>query len=1074
MHRVIEWFARNGVAANLLMVGILLTGGYLVMNKIVLREFPDYPGRYVTISMPYRGSTPAEVEESIVMRIEEAIFDVPGIKEMESTANEGSGRVQLEIEDGYDMGETLDMIKDRVDSITTFPEEAERPQVNMTFTNSVERLMAVVISGDLSERDLKHLGEVVREELVALPNITLVELKVARPYEVSIEVSETDLKRYGLTFDDIVTAVRRSSINLSAGSIKTTGGDILLRTSNQAYNYDDFAKIVVFTREDGTRLSLEDVATVNDGFDETPLIAGFNGRNCVVLDVFRTGDQNLIVLADEVKEYLKEAQARMPEGVKLDYWSDDSQRVKLSLGILSSSAIMGFALVIITLSLFLRPSLALWVSLGIPVAFAGSFIMLYLWDVSLNLSTLFAFILVLGIVVDDAIVTGENVFKHMQKGDSPMDSAIKGTQEVSIPVTFGVLTTIVAFYPLQAMTGWTGNNLKQISFVVIPVLLFSLVESKLILPSHLKHCKHIGRQNADRRRLNPLLKMQRFVADGLEKLVDRYYKPVLEFCLHHRYLTFTLFLSILAIVWSLMATNRIETSYYPRFATDQITIRLSMPAGTPFEVTNEHIRRMEHIALDYKKEVNDELGQEVIRNIIATAGGQPMYRSWGTRAVGVAELGEVVIELAPPEEHGENFDSGAATAELRRRIGDIPGAESLRMGFYRQDSGIYLRLTGPSFDDLREASQRLQDKLHEYEGLHEITDSFERAKSEFELTVKPEAKYLGITTNDLARQVRQAFFGAEAQRIQRGRDEVRVMVRYPLAQRQSLATLDSMMIRTPSGTEVPFSTVAEITPGQSLPAIHRVDRKRQLTVSASVDSDSIDIDGIVQELEDTFIYDLIDDYIGMDYVKSGNARQAEEDAANIRFNTFVVLIGVYLLLAIPFRSYVKPLVVMFVIPFGIVGAVLGHAIMDWILGFLFDESVTVNIYSRLGFLALSGVVVNDSLVLVHYINMRLKKGDELWEAIRKSGVHRFRPILLTSITTFAGLLPLMFNQSTQARTMIPMAISLGWGVLFATVITLILVPVNTLILDDLKRIFQAYWRWQTNSKVEPEGEVSAT
>jgi multidrug efflux pump subunit AcrB len=1062
MNKIIEWFTRNGVAANLLMLGLVLSGGYLAFNKIVLREHPDYPSRSISISMPYRGSTPAEVEESIIMRIEEAIFDVAGIKEMESTASEGSGRVRLEVEDGYDMSEVLDQVRDRVDSITTFPVEAERPQVTMGFSNAVERLMAVVISGDMAERDLKHLGEVVREEITALPNITMVELKVARPYEISIEVSEANLKRYGLTFDQIVSAVRTSSINLSAGSIKTTGGDILLRTTNQAYNYDDFSKIVVFTRDDGTRLTLADVATVNDGFSEIPLISQYNGRSCVVLDVFRSGDQNLLLLAKEVKEYLKEAQERMPEGIQLDYWSDDSERVKLSLSMLSSSAILGFILVLLMLSLFLRPSLAFWVSLGIPIAFCGSFILLYLWGVSLNLSTLFAFILVLGIVVDDAIVTGENVFKHMQQGATPLDAAIRGTQEVAVPVTFGVLTTIVAFYPLQAMTGWTGNGLKQISLVVIPVLLFSLVESKLILPAHLKHCTHIGRKNADRKSLNPLLKMQRFMADGLERLVDTLYRPLLDRCLKNRYLTLSIFVACLAIVWSLVSTNRIESSFYPRFTMDQITIRLQMPAGTPFEVTNQHIRRMERIALEFQEEINEQYGSDLIRNIFATAGGQPMFISWGSRAVGVAELGEVVIELAPPEEHGEDFDSGKATMALRERIGEIPGAESLRLGFYRSGSGISIRLTSPSFDDLKAASLRLQEKFREYEGLNEITDSFERAKSEFELLLRPQAEYLGITANDLARQVRQAFFGSEAQRIQRGRDEVRVMVRYPEEQRKSLATLDSMMIRTPNGTEVPFSTVAEIKPGQSLPTIVRVDRKRQLSVSANVDSDQIDIDGIVQDLEANFLYDLIDDYLGMDYVRSGNARQAEEDARNIRFNTIVVIIGVYLLLAIPFRSYTKPFIVMFVIPFGIVGAILGHAIMDFILGVLYDESVTVNIYSRLGFLALSGVVVNDSLVLVHYINTKLKQGDPLGVAVRKAGVRRFRPILLTSLTTFAGLLPLMFSQSTQAKTMIPMAVSLGWGVLFATFVTLLLVPVNTLIFDDIKRGLQAYWRWQTN------------
>ncbi len=1074
MDKMIEWFTKNGVAANILMFAILLTGGYMGFKKVVLREWPDYLQREIEISVTYRGSTPAEVEESIVMRIEEAVFDVAGIKEMESRSAEGSGRVTLEIEEGYDMGEVLDQVKDRVDSINTFPVEAERPRVSLdTFT---ERLIAVVISGNLNERDLMRLGENVRDDLTGLPNITMVSMKVARPYEIGIEISEDTLKQHGLTFDQIVSAVRNSSINLSAGSVRTEAGDILLRTTNQAYNYEDFSKIVVYSRDDGTRLTLSDIAKVNDGFDETPLISNYNGKRCVVLDVYRSGDQNLIVLADEVKNYLKERQATLPEGVELSYWSDDSERVKERLKTLSGSAIFGFVLVLIVLSLFLRPSLAFWVSLGIPVAFSGSFIMLYLWDVSLNLSTLFAFILVLGIVVDDAIVTGENVFRKMQEGESPLDASINGTQEVATPVVFGVLTTIVAFYPLQAMTGFMGNNLKQISYVVIPVLLFSLIESKLILPSHLKHCSNIGTGTSGRERLNFILRIQRKVADGLEKGINLVYKPVLEVCLRHKYVTFSLFIGVLAIVWSLVETNRIQSSFYPRIPSDQVTIRLTMPSGTPFETTNGHIRRMEGIALQYKKEINEKYGQEMIRNIFATAGGQPMYRSYGTRSVGVAELGEVVIELAPYEEHGLNYGSAEATADLRAAIGTIPDAEQLSLGFLRGGgSGVYLRLTSPSFDDLKVASLQLQDKLKEYEGLNEITDSFESAKSEFELLLKPQAEYLGITASNLARQVRQAFFGTEAQRIQRGRDDVRVMVRYPEAQRKSLSTLDSMMIRTPNGTEVPFDTVAEIKPGKSLPAIYRVDRMRQLSVSATADSDELDVDAIVAELERDFMPGLVGQYVGMNYVKSGNARQQEEDARNIRFNTMLVIIGVYVLLAIPFRSYVKPFIVMSVIPFGIVGAILGHVIMDWILSAVWGGGVTVNIMSRLGFLALSGVVVNDSLIMVHFINARVKAGESLSSAVRSAGVRRFRPILLTSMTTFAGLLPLMFEQSQGSKFMIPMAISLGWGVVFATVITLILVPINTLILDDLKRAFRAYWNWQVNRPQEMvvEGEALA-
>ena len=614
------------------------------------------------------------------------------------------------------------------------------------------------------------------------------------------------------------------------------------------------------------------------------------------------------------------------------------------------------------------------------------------------------------------------------------------------------------------MTGWTGNNLRQISFVVIPVLIFSLVESKLILPAHLKHCKKLGRGAAHRQNLSWLSRLQRSIADGLENGINRFYQPLLERCLQHRYLTFSIFFGVLAVAWSLVQTNRIESSFYPRVPRDQVTIRLTMPSGTPFAVTHAHVQRMERLAMEYKDRLNEKHGTNIIRSIFATSGGQPMGRSWGRRAVGVAELGELVIELVPQNEHGVDLGSRTASMELRRAIGEIPGAERLSIGYWHGGGrNIWLRLTSPDFGDLKDASKQLQAKLEEYPELNEISDSFESAKSEFELSLKPQAQYLGITASDLARQVRQAFFGSEAQRIQRGRDDIRVMVRYPEDQRRSLSTLDSMMIRAPNGTEVPFDTVAEIKPGISLPSIRRIDRKRQITVTANADSDELDIDAIVEELEAKYLPDLTSRYVGMSYMKSGRALQAEEDARNITFYTILVLIGVYVLLAIPFRSYVKPFVVMAIIPFGLVGAILGHAIMDWILGVFWDGSVTFNVMSRLGFLALCGVVVNDSLILVHFINTRLRQGEPIETAVRTAGARRFRPILLTSLTTFSGLLPLMFEQSRQAQFMIPMAISLAWGVLFATFITLLLVPVNTMILEDIKRGFKAYWRWQTDA-----------
>lgn len=1057
MHKMIEWFTRNGVAANILMVSILGIGTYFALDRMVLREWPDFQTRNINISVAYRGSTPSEVEESIVMRIEEAVFDVAGIKEMNAYAREGSAQVNLEIENGFDLGKALDEVKDRIDGINTFPENAERPRVSVP--DFAERLITVVVSGDLNEFDLTRLGYEIRDDITNLPSITLAGLKVARPYEISIEVSESTLKRYGLTMADVSRAIQDSSVNLSAGSIRTTSGDVLLRTSNQAYTYRDFAEIVVLTRADGTRLTLEDLGLVNDGFDEMPIIANYNGKRCIVIDVFRSGSQNLIALSREVKQYIQEKQRELPEGITLEYWADDSERVIGSLNTLGSSAIMGFILVIAVLSIFLRPTLGFWVSLGIPVAFAGAFIPMYFMGVTINLITLFALILVLGIVVDDAIVTGENVFDLMQKGVNPTDAAIRGTQQVAVPVTFGVLTTIVAFLPLYGMSGWFGNHLKQILLVVAPVLLFSLVESKLILPAHLKHCTNIGR--GDRTLLNRFSLMQRKVADALERFVKKVYQPSLEFALRHRYLTFSAFMSILAVMITLVLTDRITWNMYPRIPRDQITMTLYMPAGTTFEVTQGHIDRMERIVLDYKREINEQYGKEIIKTVFATSGGNPMGRGWGAAPIGIPERGEVVVELESQEVHGEAFDVGEASGTLRQRIGDIPGAERFSLGWWQGgDTALALRLTSPSFDDLKEASSRLQEKLKTYAGLTEIQDSFESAKAEFELEMKPQAEFLGITAGNLARQVRQAFYGAEAQRIQRGRDDVRVMVRYPLEERKTLDTLNSMMIRTPDGTEVPFDTVAAVNPGRSLPTIHRIDRRRQLTVSADAENDEINTEAILAELERDFIPQLIRDYTGMDYVLSGNAQRAEEDGASIRFYIVVVLALIYILLAIPLRSYFQPVIVMSVIPFGVVGAILGHVIMDLIR----DYPITLNLMSVLGFLALGGVAVNDSLVMIHYINSRRAEGISLFEAVRLAGARRFRPILLTSLTTFFGLLPLMFETSRQARWMIPMAISLGWGILFATFITLFLVPVNTLIQEDLRQLFTRYWAWQTGKK----------
>lgn len=1061
MQKTIEWFTKNSVAANLLMVALVGAGIYSLFNKMILQEFPDFPSREITVTVPYPGSTPVEVEQAIITRLEEELFDVQGIKEMTSVANSGSGTVSLEIEEGYDLSVAADAIKNRVDTIRTFPAEAERAQVSLPERR--ERAITVVLSGGLSETEMKTLGERVRDEILNLPGVTVANLKAVRPYEISVEVSERQLREYDLSFNSVSNAIRAHSLDLSAGRIKSESGDIMLRTTQQAYSQKDFSEIPILTRTDGTRLTIGDVATVSDGFDETPIVSKFDGERAIAIDVYRTGSQNIIELGTTVKEYLKDLQLKLPEGISADYWRDDSKRIEDRLDTLKQSAVFGYVLVLVVLSLFLRPSLAFWVALGIPISFAGAFFVMPLYGVTMNLITLFAFILVLGIVVDDAIVTGENVYQKMQNGVDSLTASIKGTQEVAVPVIFGVLTTIVAFYPLTLMTGFRGNFFKQVPLVVIPVLLFSLVESKLILPAHLKHLHSFREGNVKR---NWISSMQKAVADSLERFVDKFYRPVLHFCLDYRYAVAAIFFGLLAIVTVRIATGHLPFSPFPRIPQDSVTITLEMPVGTSFLATQAVVDKVEAAAIEYKAELEKEYGTEIIDHVFATAGGKP-FSSWRS-SVGVAELGEIVLELVPSEISGVKVSSREITMKLRAKVGPVPEAEKLEFAFARGSNDVVnVRLSGPRIEELTEASRELQRRLADFPDLSDIEDSFQKATEELELELKPQAEHLGITARQLASQVRQAFFGIEAQRVQRGRDDVKVMVRYPESERKSLAALRSMMIRTDSGLEVPFEEVARVIPGKSLPSIRRFDRNRIITVTAQGDESTVDVEAIQLMLKETILPNIVNNYSGMTFTFEGRAAETADNNAELTSGIYFTLIAIYVLLAIPFRSYVQPLIVMTAIPFGIVGAIFGHEIMDWlILDVLGRDSSPVSfvtMLSLLGMLALSGVVVNDSLVMVDFINQRLKEGATIGEAVREAGPRRFRPILLTSMTTFAGLAPLMFESSTQAQFLIPMAVSLGWGVLFATFITLLLVPVTTLIFHDVG----VFFKWLYGKEKEP-------
>lgn len=1080
---MIAFFARNGVAANLLLVAIILAGLAAIFSKrIPLEVFPDQKSRNISVSVPYRGATPEEVEESVVIRIEEAIADVEGIEDMVSTASSNGGTVTIEVDEDYDLREVRDNIESRVDGLADFP-PGEAESVTIRQAEPSRWVISVVVSGDLNEHDLAALGAQVRDELVGLNEITSAELQGIRPYEVAIEIDEEALLKYSLTFNEVSQALRQSSIDLPAGTLETVSGEVVLRTKGRAYNKEQFEAITLVARPDGTRITVGDVAVVKDGFDENPFVARFNEKRCVLVAVFREGNQSAIRIADEVKDFMEEYRGRIPAGVEIEYWSDSSRIVKARLNTLLESFWKSMVFVFVLLTLFLRPSLALWVVVGIPVCFMGAFALMPWLDVSINIVSLFGFILVLGVVVDDAIVTGENIYTRQEDIDDTVEAAIKGTHEVTLPVVFGVLTTMLAFVPLFFMSGFHGSWMPQIATIVIVVLAFSLIESKLILPSHLTHTPRtwmralglffLGRRLTDffGKIYGRFSKFQRAVAGSLEWFVGAVYQPGLNWSLKNRYLVLSLFIASLVILVGSFQGGRIKQVSFPRVESERATCRLTMQEGTPYEVTEGYVLMMEEIVLDMKKKHVDPNGVSVIEDVFTSIGGQGVASSKGRSSAGRSHLGEVVFYIRAPEERDYDMGARELAAEWREEIdkrGGIVGAKQL---YFRAEIGrgrdpIEVQLRSKNEDDLTAAATQVREKMGTYDGLFDISDNLDESRDEIQLSIRPEAEQFGLTMSDLARQVRQAFFGEEIQKIQRDRDEVRVMLRYPLEDRQSVAALEDMMIRTGDGRAVPFTSVAEAKIAQSMPRIERIDRNRAVEVSADADKEVADLDAIRADLSD-WMPSVLAQYPGMNFSFEGEAREERENSSGITVGICLIVFGIYAMLAIPFRSYTQPLMVMSVIPYGLIGAVLGHLIEGWFRGE--PGGMPLSFLSYFGMLALSGVVVNDSLVLVDYINRRRKAGDTVFKAASSAGAARFRAIILTSATTFAGLFPLIRMQETQAQFLIPMAISLGYGILFATLITLILVPVNYLVMNDISAGFKRIYGKSEDAEGESSG-----
>ena len=1054
----IAWFARNPVAANLMMVFIIVSG--LIATRTVKEEvFPEVDLDRISIQVPYLGAAPEEVEEGVVIRIEEAIQGIDGIKEIQSTASEGNASVMIELELGADARRVVDEVKNNVDAITTFPLETEKPIVReMTARNQVTD---IAISGETDIFALKALAERVRDELTATAEITQVDVVSAPPYEISIEVSEVALRRHGMTFDQVADAVRRSSLDLPGGSVRTDGGEILLRTIGQAYRGAEYEDLLLWTRADGSRLRLGDVATVVDGFAETDQQARFDHEPTVLVSVFRTGDQSALDIAAAVNSYVERTRALLPEGISMTLWQDQAEVLNDRLTLMLRNGATGFALVFIVLALFLELRLAFWVSLGIPISFLGAIALMPALDVSVNVISLFAFILVLGIVVDDAIIVGENIYRHQEEHGKGMRGAIEGAREIGKPVTFAVLTTVAAFMPLMFVPGMMGKIFRVIPLIVIPCLLFSLVESLGILPAHLSHIPKRGRPG-------PWRRFQGFFANGLKRFIERVYTPVLEAALNWRYVTAAIGLSTLILTGGMVLGGWAKFHFFPSIEADFMSASVTMPQGTPVDATSQAIAKLEEGAIRLRARLQQETGMDYFRHVSTAVGDQPMLSRGGgpmgpVQTVSSANVGEVTVELAPAETR--TYTSEQLGILWREMTEAIPEAVEVtfEMSMMNPGDDVDVQLAGSDLDRLRAASDAVKSRLAEYAGVYEISDSFRAGKEEMQLGIKPAAETLGLTLQDLGRQVRQAFYGEEAQRIQRGRDDIRVMVRYPSDDRRSLGDLENMRIRTPNGGEVPFSQVAQVEPGRGFASIKRVDRNRAVNVTASVDPAITSAGAVISDLQTRILPEVLAGYPGVFYTFEGAQAEQVDAVGGLQRGFILALLMIFALLAVPLRSYVQPLIIMSAIPFGLVGAIWGHIVMG----------LDVTMMSMFGLVALTGVVVNDSLVMVDFINrargvhaevgrkVRKAGGQQadrfefdstgLQLAIREAGSNRFRPILLTSLTTFFGLAPLMIERSMQAAFLVPMAVSLAFGVLFATFITLILVPVSYLILDDVQR-----------------------
>ncbi len=1038
----IGWMARNPVAANLLMVAFVV-GGLLMSFRIKKEVFPQIEPDRVEISVPYPGASPAEVEQGILLSIEEAVRSLDGVKEVTSRANEGLGSVTVELEVGSNHNKALSDVKNAIDRITTFPEEAERPIVNLPEWRA--NAISVVIYGDQPEKVLAALGEQMRDDVLRLPEVTIAELVGVRPIEIDVEVPSDTLRAYGLTLAQIAAVIHRTSLELPAGGVKTDAGEVLLRTNERRDLGSEFANIPVLTGADGSPVHLGKIADIKDGYAETDVQAFFNGKLAVMVQAYSVGQQSPTDVALAVKRYAGELAGRLPPGVHVATWNDNAKLYNERLDLLLRNAMLGLVLVLVILGLFLEPKLAFWVTMGIPISFLGSLMLLPVMDVSINMMSLFAFIVTLGMVVDDAIVVGENSFRFRRQGMPFLQASIRGAKQVAMPVFFSVATTVAAFSPLLFIPGNRGKFMYGIPVVVIVVLLISLAECFFILPAHLGHLAPRREQGIFGR----FTSIQGRFSRGVEKFVERVYLPLVHAAIRQRWITLACGIAIFIGAVGLISGGHVKFIDFPKEESDWVVAQADLPFGSPVEKTRAVMDRMVASA----GEVIGENGGERISNGIFSMLGVSFHRHH-TRGSG-SHVASVIVTLVPTDQR--SIGSGAFADKWREKIGPVPGLESLEFDSstgHGSSKPIDIELSHSNIGVLEDAAHELAAKITTFDGIRDVDDGIDLGKPQLDFTLSPAGIAAGLTSLDLASQVRAAFYGAEAFRQQRGRHELKVLVRLPRAERKTLHSVEEMMIRTPAGGEMPLRQAAKVRWGRAYTTINRTNGKRTVRVKADVVEGKANPQQIMGSVFRKVMPRLQAKHQGLGFGSAGRQKEMREFFDFLKLGFAMALIAMFGLIAIPLRSYLQPLfVVMMAIPFGFVGALIGHLLMG----------LSLSLISLMGIVALSGVVVNDSIVLTTAANRFRGRGQSALEAALSAGRQRFRPVVLTSLTTFGGLAPMIFETSLQARLLIPMAVSLGFGVIFSTLVTLVLVPSLFVMIENLRDTIKS-WRGQAVSK----------